>query len=293
MKVLVLGSSGQLGMSANLYLDTSSHNIIFASKEEIDITNLDDINSKLQNFSPDLICNLSAYTNVDEAEVNLDEANRVNNTGVENLAHLANKLNCWLIHISTDYVFDGSQISSYKENDKTNPLGVYGLTKLEGEKKIITSSCKYIIIRTSWIFGEYGNNFLKTMLDLALKKEEISIVNDQIGCPTYSHDLINAINQVIHNIEHCNVRSGIYHFSGYPSCTWYEFAKSIFNEAKHYNFKVPKLIKPIKTEEFFRPAKRPTCSILNCEKIYNDFKISQPKWKLGLQKAIKNLAREI
>tara|TARA_A100000164_G_scaffold379784_1_gene425163 strand:+ start:1204 stop:2085 length:882 start_codon:yes stop_codon:yes gene_type:complete len=292
MKVIVLGSSGQLGMAANLYLDKTSHNILFAPKKDIDITNFDDTNTKLKDFSPDIICNFSAYTNVDKAEEDSHQANNVNNIGVANLAHLANKLNCWLVHISTDYVFDGTQASSYKENDKTNPLGVYGLTKLEGERKIITSNCKYIILRTSWVFSEYRNNFLKTMLDLALQKDEISIVNDQIGCPTYSKDLINAIKKIIHNIEHKEVLSGIYHFSGYPSCSWYEFAQNIFNEAKRYNFNVPRSIKPIKTKEFPRPAKRPVCSILNCEKIYNDFEISQPKWKDGIHEAISKLAKE-
>ena len=205
-----------------------------------------------------------------------------------NIAKICVLLETWLIHVSTDYVFDGNSNKPYKENDKTNPQGVYGLTKLNGELAIQSSGCKHIIIRTAWVFSEYGDNFLKTMLSLRAKHDELSIVNDQIGCPTYAQDIAEAILKIIPKLN-LQKDNGLYHFCGNQQCSWYDFAKVIFDQASIDNSKMSFTIKPIQTSDYPTLAKRPIFSVLDCLQIEKDFGVFASNWHEGIIQAIGKL----
>ena len=288
MKILVLGCKGQLGRCLNDQLTNTDHEVIYTSREQIDIADFEVTNTKILEFSPDLIINATAYTAVDKAEEDQKTANLINHLAVKNIADICSQQGCWLIHVSTDYVFDGNSKVPYKEDDETNPQGVYGETKLKGELAIQSSGCKNIILRTAWVFSEYGNNFLKTMLRLGAERDELSIVGDQIGCPTYAQDIASAIVQIIpqlHLQKHC----GLYHYSGDAPCSWYDFAKAIFDQAKINNLKTPIKINSIDTSAYPTPAKRPAFSVLDCSKIHNEFGISLSNWDDGIKQIIGKL----
>jgi dTDP-4-dehydrorhamnose reductase len=185
-------------------------------------------------------------------------------------------------------VFDGSSKNPYRENDKPNPQGVYGQTKLKGEIAIQSSGCRHIILRTAWIFSEYGNNFLRTMLQLGQKHDELNVVSDQIGCPTYAQDIALAIVEIIKSL-HTQKNNGIYHFCGDFPCSWYDFSNAIFKQAKTKNLKVPGRINSITTSAYPTPARRPPFSVLNCSKIENEFGIFPSNWVLGIKKAISKI----
>ena len=193
MVVLVLGGSGQLGSCLRDQLMGTHFNVIFTSRPEIDLMAGPDLLRKIAVINPNVIVNAAAYTLVDQAENDSETANAVNNLAVSNLASICESIGCWLIHVSTDYVFDGMSLTPYVESDLTNPRTVYGKTKLDGEKEIEASGCRFNIIRTSWVFSEYGSNFLKTMLKLGAERDDLSIVSDQFGSPTYCHDIANVM----------------------------------------------------------------------------------------------------
>ena len=285
MKILVLGSKGQLGKCLANNLQKTNHKVSHTSRKEIDVANLELTRKHILKISPDVIINATAYTAVDKAEEDKKNADMINHIAVSNIAEICNKLGCWLIHISTDYVFDGLSNEPYLENDQTNPQGVYGETKLNGELVIQSSGCKYIIIRTSWVYSEYGNNFLKTMLDYGKEREELRLINDQIGCPTYAGDVARSIVKIVSKLNLCE-GNGIYHYCGDYSCSWYEFGKEIFKYAKRKNFKTPAIISPIKTTEYPVAAKRPAFSVLDCSKIENEFGIYRSSCHKGIRQAI-------
>lgn len=285
MKILVLGSKGQLGNCLNDQLINSSHEVIFSSREQIDITNFENTKKKILEISPELIINAAAYTLVDKAEEHKDLANLINYYAVENIAKISNQLSCWLIHISTDYVFDGNSKIPYKEHDKTNPQGVYGKSKLYGELAIQTSGCKYLILRTAWVFSEYGNNFLKTMLHLGAKQNYLNIVGDQISCPTYAQDIAKSIVKIIPKLE-SKKNNGLYHYCGDSQSSWYEFANKIFEQANINNFKIPTKVNSIETSAYPMPAKRPSFSALDCSKIENEFGVLKSNWHEGIKRVI-------
>jgi len=285
MKILVLGCKGQLGRCLNDQLINTDHEVIYTSREQIDIADFEQTTNQILKTCPDLIINATAYTAVDKAEADQKTANLINHLAVKNIADICSQQGCWLIHVSTDYVFDGNARIPYKENDETNPQGVYGETKLKGELAIQASGCKHIILRTAWVFSEYGNNFLKTMLRLGAERDEMSIVGDQVGCPTYAKDIANAIIEIIPQLA-TQKKSGIYHYCGNHSCSWYEFAKAIFEASNFLGNKVPKQLNSIKTSEYPTPALRPTYSVLDCSKISRDFKITQPKGFCEIEKII-------
>ena len=187
-----------------------------------------------------------------------------------------------LIHISTDYVFDGEASAGYGEEAQTNPQGVYGKTKLLGEIAIQQSDCKHLIIRTAWVFSEYGNNFMKTMLRLGAERDELSIVGDQIGCPTYAQDLAKAIVAALPKVESNQWEYGVYHYCGDSACSWYEFAEEIFKQAKEFGFKVPNRINSITTADYPTPAKRPAYSVLDCSKTTTAFDTTASNWRQGI-----------
>jgi dTDP-4-dehydrorhamnose reductase len=291
MKILVLGCKGQLGRCLNDQLTNTEHEVIYTSREQIDIADFEVTKNKILEFSPDLIINATAYTAVDKAEVDQKTANLINHLAVKNIADICNQLKCWLIHVSTDYVFDGNSNVPYKEDDETNPQGAYGETKLKGELAIQSSGCKHVILRTAWVFSEYGNNFLKTMLRLGVERDELSIVGDQIGCPTYAQDIARSIVDIVPKLN-SRESNGIYHYCGDQPCSWYDFANAIFEQAMTNNLKIPSIVNSIETTAYPTPAKRPAFSVLNCSKIENDFGVHASNWYGGIGQVISKLKLE-
>ena len=288
MKILVLGCKGQLGRCLNDQLTNTDHEVIYTSREQIDIADFEVTKSKILEFSPDLIINATAYTAVDHAEEDQKNANLINHLAVKNIADICNQLECWLIHLSTDYVFDGNTKIPYKEDDKTNPQGVYGETKLKGELAIQASGCKHIILRTAWIFSEYGNNFLKTMLRLGAERNELSIVGDQMGCPTYAQDIARSIVEIVPQLN-SRKDNDIYHYCGDQPCSWYDFANAIFDQAMVNNSKIPSIVNSIKTSAYPTPAKRPAFSVLDCSKIENECGVLSSNWQEGIRQVIRKI----
>lgn len=289
MKILVLGSNGQLGRCLNDQLKNSDNEVFFASRKQIDISNFELTNNQLLEISPEIIINATAYTAVDKAEFDREAANLINHLAVKNIANICNQQNWRLIHISTDYVFDGSSSQPYSEKNQANPKGVYGNTKLKGELAVQSSGCKHTIIRTSWVFSEYGNNFLKTMLKVGAEKDELRIVDDQIGCPTYAQDLAKSILSLIYKLSLKEDLSGVYHYCGNEPCTWYDFAEVIFYEANLLNCPTPKSLIRTKTIDYPTPAFRPPYSVMDCSKINSCFGINCSDWKLGVKNALQRL----
>ena len=257
MKILITGANGLLGHELAKVLN--AHTLILLSHNELDISNSELVNKYLTENSPDYVINSAAYTQVDLCESKYDLAYASNALGPKNLAIKCNELNIPLIHISTDYVFNGDEQknSPFVENDKLGPKTVYGKTKLEGEKFVQENCKKYFILRTAWLYGE-GKNFVKTMINLSKKNKELKVVNDQIGCPTYAKDLAMGIKDII---DKKSDKYGIYHVTNKGELSWYEFAKKIF-EIKKIEIKVI----PCTSEEFPRPAPRPHYSVLSNQK---------------------------
>lgn len=288
MKVLVLGCKGQLGRCLNDQLINTNYEVTYTSRDQIDIADFEETRIKITHIAPDVIINASAYTAVDKAENDKVTADLINHLAVDNLAAICFELGYWLIHISTDYVFDGNSTVPYLELDKTNPQGVYGHTKLDGELAIQSSGCKYLIIRTAWVFSEYGDNFLKTMLRLGTVRDELSIVGDQIGCPTYAQDIAKAIVTMMTQLNEESSASGTFHYCGDQLCSWYEFARVIFEEARISGLQTPSLIHSIRTSDYPTAAERPGYSSLNCQKIKNTFGVNTSDWKLGVKNVVSN-----
>jgi len=286
MKVLVLGCKGQLGRCLSDQLINTNYEVTYTSRDQIDIANFEKARIKITYIAPDVIINASAYTAVDKAENDKVTADLINHLAVDNLAAICLELGCWLIHISTDYVFDGNSTVPYLEFDKTNPQGVYGHTKLDGELAIQSSGCKYLIIRTAWVFSEYGDNFLKTMLRLGTVRDELSIVGDQIGCPTYAQDVAKAIVTMMTQLNEESSTSGTFHYCGDQVCSWYEFARVIFEEARMSGLQIPGLIHSIQTSDYPTVAERPGYSALDCHKIRNTFDVNTSDWKLGVKNVV-------
>jgi dTDP-4-dehydrorhamnose reductase len=271
MRILVFGSSGQVGLCLRDELLDFEHEVIFLSSADVDITDKHETQSQIELFDPDIVINAAAYTAVDKSEEEIGIAEAVNATAVDTIAKICERVDAVLIHISTDYVFDGEANQPYSESSPTNPMGAYGRTKLLGEYAVEASGCKFIIIRTSWLFSKYGNNFLKTMLRIGSSKETIKVVSNEFGCPTYAPDLAKAILGTFESIKMTDFESGIYHFSGQLICSWYEFAEKIFSEAKIYDLKTPKFVIPIKSEEYPTLANRPAYSVLDNTKFITKF----------------------
>ena len=293
MKVMILGSNGQLGKSLKQYFQKTKYECYFFNRSDLDINDHITLNKKFISIKPNIVINSCAYTAVDKAEENFEEANNVNNLSVGMLAQECLNNNCFLVHISTDYVFDGFSESPYKEDDKKNPTGVYGRTKLDGENKILNSGCKFCIIRTSWIFSEFGNNFLKTIINLASENDEISVVSDQKGAPTYSGDISRAIITILPFIENGAITNEVFHYSGKTFCSWYEFAKIIIEIAKEENMlKKALTLKSILSIEYPTLAKRPLNSSLSSEKMCTQFNIKPSDWKTGIKEVLKTLKKQ-
>ena len=287
MKLIIFGANGQVGTHLINLFSKSQHSTLSFSHRELDITNLTDL-EKLKEKNPHLLINASAYTAVELAENKKEQAFRVNDKGVHNLVMLAKALNIPLIHLSTDYVFDGKSLKPYIETDVRRPLNIYGQSKLAGEQKISSLLTEYITLRTSWVFSEYGNNFLKTMLQLK-DKEMLSIVSDQRGKPTYAGDIANVILKMVNIIEKKNnLHWGTYHYSGDSEVSWFEFAQYIFHYLKKIGHNTPQL-NSINSSEYPTLAKRPLLSNLDNTKIQNEFKIHSSNWKKAVAQCINKL----
>jgi len=292
MRILVTGKNGQLGQSINKIVNTGNgknnyqqdNEFIFVGREELDLSKKESIASYFDNNNFDVIINCGAYTAVDRAEEEQNLTNQVNHLAIKQLARIAKEQKAKLIHISTDYVFDGTGSKPYKETDKTNPINVYGKTKLAGEKalqEIMPTNA--MIIRTSWVYSEYGNNFVKTMLRLGKERDEINVVSDQIGSPTYATDLAKAILKIIDNRDYQDKdrATEIYHHSNKGEISWYDFAKEIFKLAK-----IDCKVSPITTEQYPTPAKRPRNTLMSKDKIIEEFSLEILDWKKSLETCI-------
>ena len=281
--ILVTGSNGQVGSEIKELSQDYSYNFFFTDRNNIDITSKDSIKEFCQTNSINVIINCAAYTAVDKAELDHQNADLVNRKAVKKLALVSQELNIKLIHISTDYVFDGKNFKPYVEEFQTNPQSIYGKTKLDGENELINiNPLNSIIIRTSWVYSYYGNNFVKTMLRLGKEKEELGVIFDQVGTPTYAKDLAITILNIVPQIENSKVE--IYNYSNEGVLSWYDFAKEIMKMAK-LNCK----INPIETYQYPTPAKRPHFSLLNKSKIKSKFNLEIPYWKDGLDDCLKRL----
>jgi len=286
MRILVTGKNGQLGRSIQKLVNTdtkignnqSSNEFIFVGREELDLSSESGISHYFDNNDKfDIIINCTAYTQVDKAEQEVELANQINHLAVKQLASIASKQQARLIHISTDYVFDGESDKPYTEIDKTNPINVYGKTKLAGEKALqAVMPTNALIIRTSWVYSEYGNNFVSTMLRLGKERDELNVVSDQMGSPTYATDLSGAILEIIKNKEFReeDQATQIYHYSNEGEISWYEFAKEIFKIAK-----IDCKVSPITTQQYPTPTKRPRNAIMSTDKIVGIFSVEVGDWK--------------
>ena len=281
--ILVTGSNGQVGSEIKELSQDYSYNFFFTDRNNIDITSKDSIKEFCQTNSINVIINCAAYTAVDKAQSDIENADLVNRKAVKKLSIVAKELDIKLIHISTDYVFDGKNFKPYVEEFQTNPQSIYGKTKLDGENEIRDiNPLNSIIIRTSWVYSYYGNNFVKTMLRLGKEKEELGVIFDQIGTPTYAKDLAKIILDIVPQID--NQKVEIYNYSNEGVLSWYDFAKEIMKMAK-LNCK----INPIETYQYPTPAKRPHFSLLNKNKIKSTFNIEIPYWKDGLDDCLRRL----
>ena len=287
MRVLITGSNGQLGSEIReLAANYKKLDFIFKDLPELDIYNIDALEKFIINHKINAVINCAAYTAVDMAEDNVEIAKKVNSIGVSNIINILEKVDGKLIHISTDYVFNGNHFMPYNESDSVSPIGVYGETKREGELAVINSVLDAIVIRTSWLYSSYGNNFVKTILRLAKQKEELSVIFDQIGTPTYARDLAKTCLEILCGGISVNIskNGNLYHYSNEGVASWYDFAISIMKIGGK-NCKV----KPIQTKDYPTLAKRPQYSVLNKSKIKTDFKIEIPHWRDSLKDCIEKI----
>ncbi|EGQ7866059.1 dTDP-4-dehydrorhamnose reductase [Vibrio parahaemolyticus] len=287
MRVLVTGCNGQVGYCLTKILSNSENVALLAvDREELDITSQDAVNKVVRDFKPAIIINAAAYTAVDKAEKEVDLSYAINRDGPQFLAEAAQEVGAAILHISTDYVFEGNKDGEYIENDAINPQGVYGASKRAGEIAVAEACDQHVILRTAWVFGEHGNNFVKTMLRLAADTgNELSIVGDQFGGPTYAGDIASALATIARKISKGDsIEYGIYHYSGTPHVSWYQFADAIFDLAVEQGVLSSKpIIKSVTTEQYPTLAKRPANSKMSNKKIENKLGIKGGDWNAALK----------
>ena len=287
MNILVTGANGQLGREMQRLGSVSPNNYLFTDVDELDITDAAAVRACVAEHGIEAIVNCAAYTNVERAEEDEAAADRLNRLAVENLARTAAEAGALLIHVSTDYVFDGRAAEPYTEESPTAPLGAYGRTKRAGEEAVVNAGCRYLILRTAWLYSEYGNNFLKTMLRLTAERESLNVVFDQVGTPTYAGDLALAIFSILEGgLDRGN--EGIYHFSNEGVCSWYDFAVEIACAAGHDKCRIA----PCRTAEYPTKAPRPAYSVLDKSKLKRTFGIEIPHWRESMLYCLKRLQRE-
>lgn len=283
MKALVTGATGQLGSDVVTILSNNGHDVLACDRNEMDITNLDQCQQVIGQYLPDVIIHCAAYTAVDAAETDIDGVYTVNAVGTRNIAVAAESHGSKLIYISTDYVFDGTGAEPYHEYDNTNPQSIYGKSKRAGEVLVQSLTSRYFIVRTSWVYGIHGNNFVKTMLRLGLEKTSLKVVHDQKGSPTYTVDLAHFLLVLMQTGKY-----GVYHASNSGACTWYEFTQAIFEEARQLGINIIAEPAPCSTAEFPRPAHRPANSVMEHLSIRtNGFQDLRP-WREGLKEFLQH-----
>lgn len=288
MNILVTGANGQLGNEIRIVSRGSKDQYIFTDVAELDITDAAAVEKMVTDNKVEVIINCAAYTNVDKAEDDYDLAELLNATAVKNLATAIKQNDGTLIHISTDYVFGGTKNNTpCGEDEPANPTGVYGITKLHGEQAIEAVGCKHLIIRTAWLYSEFGKNFVKTMLNLTATKSSLNVVFDQVGSPTYAYDLAQAIFTIVENRKYEGT-DGIYHYSNEGVCSWYDFTKMIAEYAGHTACD----IQPCHSNEFPSKVVRPSYSVLDKTKIKNTFGIQIPYWTDSLKRCLAELAKQ-
>ena len=284
MKVLVTGSNGQVGYCLVQQLRQQNADFLALDRDQLDITQRQAVWQTVSDYRPDVIINAAAHTAVDKAESEAEQAFAINRDGAAYLAEAAQQIGATMLHISTDYVFDGQATQPYTETDATAPQGVYGQSKLAGEQAVLAACSRSIILRTAWVFGEHGHNFVKTMLRLGRERDSLGIVSDQHGAPTYAGDIAAALLHIAHHITQGKpTEYGIYHFSGKPYVSWYQFAEAIFQQAQQQGIlaNTPQLL-AIATPDYPTPAKRPANSCLQLDKIQQAFGISPSDWQQAL-----------
>lgn len=282
MRVLVTGAAGQLGCSLRRATEGSEDCYIFTDVDQLDITSRGAVEEFVASERIDIIVNCAAYTDVERAEVEEDVAHRINATAVAHLAEAARKNDALLVHISTDYVFMGGCCGMLSEQSHPQPLNAYGRTKLAGERAIEASGCHYIILRTAWLYSEYGHNFVRTMLRLTAEREQVRVVSDQLGSPTYAGDLAEAIVAII---EERNFHEGIYHFTNLGECSWWQFATEIARLAGHTQCSVV----PCTTAEYGARAARPHYAVMDKRKFMTTFHRDIPEWRESLKRCLDEL----
>ena len=278
MKVVITGAEGQLGRCLQDRFSGTTHHVLPLSRKDLDITDPRAVMERMAAVEPDVVINAAAYTAVDKAESDTETAWAVNAVAVENLVAAANTLGASLVQVSTDYVFDGASSRPYKVTDPVSPSGVYGASKLAGEAAAKQAE-RHVVVRTAWVFSEYGHNFLKTMVRLAGERDRLSIVSDQTGTPTYAGDLAAALIQLCEALP----ANGVYHFSGGDACTWFDFAHAIFAtcEKVSESFNTPQVV-PISSSEFPTPARRPAYSVLEGQKLWEEASVAAGNWRAAL-----------
>ena len=287
MNILVTGANGQLGREMQRLGAVSPNNYLFTDVAELDITDAAAVSACVAEHGIDAIVNCAAYTNVERAEEDEAAADLLNRQAVENLARAAAEAGALLVHVSTDYVFDGRASEPYTEESPTAPLGAYGRTKRAGEEAVVKAGCRYLILRTAWLYSEYGNNFLKTMLRLTAERESLNVVFDQVGTPTYAGDLALAIFSILEGgLDRGN--EGIYHFSDEGVCSWYDFAVEIARATGRNRCRIA----PCRTAEYPTKAPRPAYSVLDKSKLKQTFGIEIPHWRESMFYCLKRLQRE-
>ena len=288
-KIMITGAYGQVGFCLTQQAQANGWDVLAIDRDKLDITDPQAVNELVKEYQPNVIINAAAHTAVDKAETEIDASYAINRDGPKYLAEAAASVDAAMLHISTDYVFPGDKEGTYSEADQVAPQGVYGASKLSGEEAVITANSKHVILRTAWVFGEHGNNFVKTMLRLGLQRDQLGIVADQFGGPTYAGDIAAALLVMAENAvtRPATVNWGIYHFAGEPHVNWHQFAQAIFDKAVEHKLlaKAPQL-NALTSADYPTPAKRPANSRLDCRKIFNEFGIQPSDW----HKALENIA---
>lgn len=282
MQILVTGANGQLGSELRDLSVNSGDVFIFTDVKELDLCNKTELFTFFERNQIDVMINCAAYTAVDKAEIDVEMARSINAIAVKNLVQVAKTHTIKLVHVSTDYVFDGNHYQPLQEEDAVSPLGVYGETKREGENFVLQSDIDGIVIRTSWLYSSHGNNFVKTMMRLGKERSELGVIFDQIGTPTYARDLAKTILTMVHSGE--PFRNKLYHFSNEGVASWYDFAKAIIEMAE-----IDCLVKPIATADYPTPAKRPHYSVMSKSRIKQDYGLEIPYWRDSLKECIELL----
>ena len=288
MKILVFGASGQIGREVCRAAWPPGYAILPLDRKAVDITKSAAVSAMLARETPDLVINLAAYTAVDRAESEPEVAWAANCAGAAHIAGACDESATPLVHLSTDYVFDGRKTGPYREEDAVGPLGVYGRSKEAGERAVRAAVARHMILRTAWVFGAYGANFVKTMLRLAAERPVLRVVADQRGCPTAAADIAAALMVIAAHIERGEAKWGTYHFVGAGAASWHSFAQAIFDQAAPQLAACPQ-VEPITTGQYPTPARRPMNSVLDCRKIEEVFGISSPPWRTALATVIREL----